>query len=113
MAAGAPRPPSIVNRPQEQFDRAAADVPSVFYPLLDRTAERRAVGVLEAAEIGVPGVAVRVEMDQRDRTVLPRHGPQEARVADHRRLSIALVLELIAIFLISIYRGYFGAPAIF
>ena len=43
--------------------------------------------------------------------VLPRHGPQEARVADHRRLSIAIVLEFIAIFLISIYGGYFGAAA--
>ena len=38
-SADAPRRPAIVNRPQEQFDRTAADVPSVFDPLLDRTAE--------------------------------------------------------------------------
>ena len=34
--------------------------------LLDRAAERRAVGVL-GAEVGVPGVEVRVEVQQRDR----------------------------------------------
>jgi uncharacterized protein len=43
--------------------------------------------------------------------LLPRRGKQEARVADHRRHTAGVVLESIAIFLICIYGGYFGAAA--
>ena len=44
--------------------------------------------------------------------VIPRrpHHP-EARVADHRGLTVNTLLESIAIFLICIYGGYFGAAA--
>ncbi len=51
--------------------------------------------------LGVASVAI----------VLPRQGPQDARVADHRRLSLATLFEFVAIFLICIYGGYFGAAA--
>lgn len=43
--------------------------------------------------------------------VLPRRAPQGVRVADHRRLTIATLLESAAIFVICIYGGYFGAAA--
>ena len=44
--------------------------------LLDRAPERGAVGVL-GAEVGVPGVQVRVEVDQRDGSVPVGGGPQQ------------------------------------
>jgi uncharacterized protein len=51
--------------------------------------------------LGVASVAI----------VLPRQVPQDARVADHRRLTLAILFEFVAIFLICIYGGYFGAAA--
>ena len=45
-------------------------------PLLDGPAERGAVRV-RRAEVGVPGVQVRVEVDQRDRAVPGGGGPQQ------------------------------------
>jgi uncharacterized membrane protein YfcA len=41
----------------------------------------------------------------------PRPPHPEARVADHRGLTVNTLLESIAIFLICIYGGYFGAAA--
>ncbi|GFG49999.1 transporter [Mycolicibacterium agri] len=43
--------------------------------------------------------------------VLPRKPARGATVADHRRLTLATVAEFVAIFLICIYGGYFGAAA--
>ena len=43
--------------------------------------------------------------------LLPRRSKQDARVADHRRHTAGVLLESIAIFLICIYGGYFGAAA--
>ncbi len=43
--------------------------------------------------------------------VIPRRPGQEARVADHRSLSVNALLESVAIFVICIYGGYFGAAA--
>ena len=44
--------------------------------------------------------------------VIPRRQPHpEARVADHRGLTVNTLIESIAIFLICIYGGYFGAAA--
>jgi uncharacterized protein len=43
--------------------------------------------------------------------LLPRRSKQDARVADHRRRTAGVLLESIAIFLICIYGGYFGAAA--
>jgi uncharacterized protein len=42
---------------------------------------------------------------------LPRRGNSEARVANHQRHTATVVLESVAIFLICIYGGYFGAAA--
>jgi uncharacterized membrane protein YfcA len=43
--------------------------------------------------------------------LLPRASGQEARVADHQRHTVKVVLEAAAIFVICIYGGYFGAAA--
>jgi uncharacterized protein len=43
--------------------------------------------------------------------VLPRRVHQQARVASHQRHTATVYLESTAIFLISIYGGYFGAAA--
>jgi uncharacterized protein len=43
--------------------------------------------------------------------LVPRRGNPLARVADHRRHRIGVILESSAIFLICIYGGYFGAAA--
>src|ERR1700754_3473452 len=43
--------------------------------------------------------------------VLPRGGSRETRVASHQRHAAMVLLESAAIFLISIYGGYFGAAA--
>jgi uncharacterized protein len=43
--------------------------------------------------------------------LLPRNGQQEAKVASHQRHTAMVLLESAAIFLISIYGGYFGAAA--
>jgi uncharacterized protein len=43
--------------------------------------------------------------------VLPRRVHEEARVASHQRHTVTVYLESAAIFLISIYGGYFGAAA--
>jgi uncharacterized protein len=43
--------------------------------------------------------------------LLPRNGQQEAKVASHQRHTTMVLLESAAIFLISIYGGYFGAAA--
>ncbi len=43
--------------------------------------------------------------------VLPRGGNREARVASHQRHTATVLLESVAIFLICIYGGYFGAAA--
>ena len=43
--------------------------------------------------------------------VIPRGGNRDARVASHRRHTLTVLLESAAIFLISIYGGYFGAAA--
>ena len=43
--------------------------------------------------------------------VLPRQTNREAKVADHRRLSLNILFESVAIFVICIYGGYFGAAA--
>src|SRR4029078_6649090 len=43
--------------------------------------------------------------------LLPRRSKQDARVAAHRRHTAGVLLESIAIFLICIYGGYFGAAA--
>jgi uncharacterized membrane protein YfcA len=43
--------------------------------------------------------------------LIPRRGNQHARIAGHRRHTVAVVLESGAIFLICIYGGYFGAAA--
>jgi uncharacterized protein len=43
--------------------------------------------------------------------VLPRRVNQQARVASHQRHTATVYLEAAAIFLISIYGGYFGAAA--
>ena len=43
--------------------------------------------------------------------LLPRRGNREARVADHQRHTVGVLLEACAIFLICIYGGYFGAAA--
>jgi uncharacterized membrane protein YfcA len=43
--------------------------------------------------------------------VLPRRANQEARVASHQRHTATVLVESIAIFLICVYGGYFGAAA--
>jgi uncharacterized membrane protein YfcA len=43
--------------------------------------------------------------------LLPRASRQEARVADHQRHTVKVLLEAAAIFAICIYGGYFGAAA--
>ncbi|RDH79467.1 sulfite exporter TauE/SafE family protein [Mycolicibacterium moriokaense] len=43
--------------------------------------------------------------------VIPRRVNRSATVADHRRLSLNTAFEFVAIFLICIYGGYFGAAA--
>ncbi|HEX2286186.1 MAG TPA: sulfite exporter TauE/SafE family protein [Mycobacterium sp.] len=43
--------------------------------------------------------------------LLPRRAYREARVASHRRHTATVLLESAAIFVISIYGGYFGAAA--
>jgi uncharacterized protein len=43
--------------------------------------------------------------------LLPRRSKRDARVADHRRHTAGVLLESVAIFLICIYGGYFGAAA--
>jgi uncharacterized membrane protein YfcA len=43
--------------------------------------------------------------------LLPRRGNQDTRIADHRRHTAGVLLESIAIFLICVYGGYFGAAA--
>jgi uncharacterized protein len=43
--------------------------------------------------------------------VLPRRANQEARVARHQRHTATALVESIAIFLICVYGGYFGAAA--
>jgi uncharacterized membrane protein YfcA len=43
--------------------------------------------------------------------LIPRRGNQQARIADHRRHTVATLLEAGAIFVICIYGGYFGAAA--
>jgi uncharacterized membrane protein YfcA len=43
--------------------------------------------------------------------LLPRRGNPLARVADHQRHTVTMLLEASAIFLICIYGGYFGAAA--
>jgi uncharacterized protein len=42
---------------------------------------------------------------------LPRRVDSDVRVADHRRLTVSQLLETIALFLICVYGGYFGAAA--
>jgi uncharacterized membrane protein YfcA len=51
--------------------------------------------------LGVASVAI----------LLPRRTNRNARVADHRRHTLGVLLESAAIFLICIYGGYFGAAA--
>jgi uncharacterized membrane protein YfcA len=43
--------------------------------------------------------------------VLPRRANQEARVGSHQRHTVTVLVESIAIFLICVYGGYFGAAA--
>ncbi len=43
--------------------------------------------------------------------VIPRGGDGDAKVASHRRHTATILLESVAIFLICIYGGYFGAAA--
>lgn len=43
--------------------------------------------------------------------LVPRRARRDARVADHQRHTVTVLLESAAIFAISIYGGYFGAAA--
>jgi uncharacterized membrane protein YfcA len=43
--------------------------------------------------------------------VLPRRANQEARVGSHQRHTVTVLVESIAILLICVYGGYFGAAA--
>ena len=51
--------------------------------------------------LGVASVAI----------LLPRRTNRDARIADHRRHTLGVLLESAAIFLICVYGGYFGAAA--